>query len=323
MPGLIIGGKEYEVPGVKIQNFKDNPKLALRVGKSDGGNDGKKRTRPVSLVVLHTTKGIPGGKDKRPQVIEPGLGPDTSAETRTTLYWSTDPTPSGAHIVVDHDGSVGCTADLLLVCAYHAGQSEVNDRSVGIEIYQGFRAELYEEQIEIVRKIVDFITAHFSIQRQIPDFYRNRPVPRLDELGGRDLVGVIGHRDCSDARGKGDPGDYVMEVLARNGYERFDFFSDADKTEWKKRQQLLSEKLGRPLTIDGIIGVETKAALRELGYQHGIWMLPPKADKGSGLLESMMENFFTLLFSASGGSRKKALEAIREWLSQQSDKEPS
>src|ERR1043165_69108 len=98
MPGLIIGGKEVDVPGVAIRNFKDDPKLALRVGRSDGPNDGRTRTAPVTLVVLHTTKGIPGGTDKREQVILPGLGPDTKAEDRTATYWSTDPTQSGAHI---------------------------------------------------------------------------------------------------------------------------------------------------------------------------------------------------------------------------------
>ena len=44
MPGLIIAGKEVEVPGFKVRNFKDEPKLALRVGRPDGGNDGKRRT---------------------------------------------------------------------------------------------------------------------------------------------------------------------------------------------------------------------------------------------------------------------------------------
>src|SRR5215467_4682450 len=137
MPGLIIDGKEVQVPGVSIRNFKDEPKLALRVGKADGMNDGGARTLPVTLVVLHTTKGIPDATDRREQVIKPGLGPDTSAEDRTALYWATDPTPSGAHIVVDHNGTAACLADLKTICAYHAGQFEVNQRSIGIEIFQG------------------------------------------------------------------------------------------------------------------------------------------------------------------------------------------
>lgn len=319
MPGLIIGGKEVEVPGVPVRNFKDDPKLMLRVGKPDGNNDGKKRARPVSLVVLHTTKGIPGGKDKRPQILHPGLGPDTKAEDRTNAYWSTDPTPSGAHIVIDADGSVGCLADLLTVCAYHAGQHDVNERSVGIEIFQGSDASLYAGQLEVVVKVVDVLTAQFSIQRQIPDFYRNKPVERLQVWGGKDLVGVVGHRDVSDQRGKGDPGDFIMDYLEKAGYERFDFFAEADKVEWKKRQKMLAEKLGRQLSIDGVpgIGIETTSALRELGYQYGLWALPPKAEKGPGLLESMIDAFYPQLLTAAGGSKKKALEALTEWAKRQ------
>lgn len=313
MPGLVIGGREVEVPGVSIRNYKDDPKIALRVGRTDGNNDGKRRTMPVTLIVIHTTKGIPGGKDKREQVILPGRGPDTRAEDRTAAYWSTDPTPSGAHIVVDHDCSVGCLADTRDVCAYHAGNSDVNQRSIGIEIYQGSNAEMYEEQLDTVRKIVDVLTAEFGIQRQIPRDYRNRPVPRLDDLGGRDFIGVVGHRDVSDQRGKGDPGDPIMTVLANNGYERFDLFTGEDRTVWRGRQIMLREKLSRQVLVDGIPGPGTRSALMELGYQHGLWALPPKADVGYGMAESIMDTFFPAVLAATGDVAK-ALAAIEQWL---------
>lgn len=329
MPGLIIGGKEVQVPGVSIRNFKDEPSLALRVGRSDGANDGGTRTLPVSLVLLHTTKGIPGGSDKREQVIKPGFGPDTKAEDRTATYWSTDPTSSGAHMVFDHDGSVACLADLKVTCAFHAGQYEVNNRSIGIEIYQGSNAEMYEGQLDVVRKVVDAITSFFGIQRQIPDYYRNNtPVPRLQTLGGRDLVGVVGHRDVSDQRGKGDPGDAIMEVLAKNGYERFDFFTEKDKEAWKARQTELSSKLKRSMSIDGIPGPQTVTALKDLGYQDGLWANPPVpvspappaqepsrgTGSGHGPLESLIDAFFPSLVAAIGGDVRKALDTISNWL---------
>lgn len=328
MPGLIIGGKEVQVPGVSIRNFKDEPQLALRVGRSDGANDGGTRTQPVTLVVLHTTKGIPGGSDKREQVIKPGFGPDTKAEDRTVTYWSTDPTPSGAHLVFDHDGSVACLADLLNTCTFHAGQYEVNLRSVGIEIYQGSNAEMYEGQLDVVRKVVDAITSFFGIQRQIPDYYRNNtPVPRLKTLGGRDLVGVVGHRDVSDQRGKGDPGDAIMEVLAKSGYERFDFFTEKDKAAWMSRQANLASRLKRPLSIDGIPGPQTVTALKDLGYQDGLWATPPipttpsqvpdsGTGSGHGPLESLIDAFFPKLVAAIGGDAKKALDLISSWIKQ-------
>lgn len=351
MSGLIVDGKEIEVPDVSVRNFKDEPKLALRVGRSDGANDGGVRTKPVTLVVLHTTKGIPDANDKREQVIKPGLGPNTQAEDRTALYWATDPTPSGAHIVVDHDGSAACLADLKTTCAYHAGQFEVNQRSVGIEIFQGNAAEMYEGQLDVVRKIVDVITATFGVQRQIPDRYpNNTPIPRLQKLGGRDLFGVVGHRDVSDQRGKGDPGDAIMDVLAKNGYERFDFFSDQDKAVWKTRQEeLLGLDAAPYLDVDGIPGSQTNAALKSKGYQYGLWALPPQTDlkkmhdalinwvnqgpvivesltplsatntgtgSGHNLFESLLDAFFPTLVAVLGGDVKKALNVIRDWLQQ-------
>lgn len=310
MPGLIIGGKEFEVPGVDIHNFKDDPRLALRVGRADGNNDGRLRTATVTLVVLHSTKGIPDASDKREQVIKPGFGPGTQAGLRTSTYWSTDPTPSGAHLVGDNDGKVICLADLETVCAFHAGQIEVNNCSIGFEIYQGNDAEFYSGQLDVVRKVVDFITAHFGIQRQIPDYYHNNtPIPRLQKMGGRDLYGVVGHRDVSDHRGKGDPGDAIMDVLANNGYERFDFFTNKDLDVWKQRQQ----KLGG-IDADGVPGPQTNAALLSHGYQYGLWALPPKTDSTPDPVQALIELFFPTLVAAMGGDQKKATSALGDWL---------
>lgn len=312
MPGLIIGGKEVEVPGVLVRNFKDDPKLALRVGRIDGPNDGRTRTAPVTLVVLHSSKGIPGGTDKREQVILPGFGPDAQGDDKMIRYWSTDPTQSGAHIGIDHDGSVDCFADLLTTCAYHAGQSEVNNRSVGIEIYQGNNAEFYAGQLDVARKVVDAITSAFGIQRQIPDYYHNNtPIPRLQKLGGRDLYGVVGHRDVSDQRGKGDPGDAIMEVLAQHGYERLDFFTNKDLEIWKQRQL----KLGG-IEADGIPGAQTNAALKSQGYKDGLWALPTAETSAPDPVHSLIDLFFPTLVAALGGDRKKASSALSDWLKQ-------
>lgn len=313
MPGFVVNGQEIEVPGIAVRNFKDDPKIALRVGRTDGSNDGKRRTTTVSMVVIHTTKGIPGGKDKRPQVILPGVGPDTKAEDRTASYWSTDPTPSGAHIVIDHDCSVGCLADLMTVCAYHAGNSEVNNRSIGIEVYQGAKAEMYEEQLLTLVRVVDFITAHFGIQRQIPGLYKNRPVPRLDDGGGRDFYGVVGHRDVSDQRGEGDPGNPIMDLLEKKGYERFDLFKSDDLTVWKSRQKMIQDRLHKQMGIDGIPGPGTTAALKELGFMYGLWALPPKNKEVHDQAFSIIDAFFPAVLAATGDV-KKALETIESWL---------
>ncbi len=311
MPGLIIGGNEVEVPGVTVRNYKDEPKLALRL--TSPGDGQVPRDYPVTLVVLHTTKGIPGGSNKTPQRLVPGLGPDTRAEDRTVNYWSTDPQHSGAHIVIDSDGSVGCLADLAKVCAYHAGDRSVNHRSIGIEIYQEADADLYADQLAVVVKVVDVLTAQFGIQRQIPHRYLGKPVPRLD-LGAKDFVGVIGHRDCSNQRGQGDPGDFVFDFLAGAGYERFDLFAGKDLEVWKERQKEISTKTGIPLTIDGVPGPSTRAALKQLGYKDGLWAQPPVAKDSQ--VGTILDGFLPL-WSLVAGSRESVLAAISDWLKRQ------
>jgi hypothetical protein len=182
-------------------------------------------------------------------------------------YWSTSELASGAHLICDFDGSWVCVADLATECAYHA--TTVNDVSIGIEICQGRAAELCEGQLDSVVAMVDFVTAHFRIQRQIPRAYRG-PIRRLED-GGADCVGVFGHRDQTDNRGPGDPGDAIMEKLAAAGYERFDFAANEDLAIWRERQRDLARRHGAPLNEDGVPGPATAARLELLGYPRGIW----------------------------------------------------
>jgi hypothetical protein len=269
MPGLIIDGAEVEVPGLAVSNWNDNPRFRLRIGQPNGANDGRKRkTRWVRQIILHTTKGIPGGKDRRPQKVLPGVGPVGTQAECVARWWSVSELCSGAHMVCDFDGSWLCLADLAAECAYHA--TTVNDVSIGIEICQGRDAEMYEGQLDSVVAMVDFLTARFGIQRQIPHAYTG-PIPRLEE-GGANCVGVFGHRDQTDNRGPGDPGDAIMERLAAAGYERLDFRAGADLEVWAARQQALSLRQGAPLSVDGVAGPATVARLAQSGRTHGLWV---------------------------------------------------
>lgn len=263
--GLIIDGARVPVPGRVVTNYLDDPRITLALPE-----DGRaKRTARVQLVVLHTTKGIPGGKDRRPQVIHPGVGPNLEAEVKVTRFWSTSDLQSGAHVVMDQDGSGGCLADLVKVTAYHA--KAMNARSVGIEIYQGSDAGLYAEQLEATADVVDAITLALGIQRQIPDRYRG-PLPRL-QSGGADVVGVVGHRDGDDNRGEGDPGNEIFAVLDRRGYARVNMAAAEDLALWRARQRSFNKARAtvQPLAVDGIPGPATVAALKALGYAGGIW----------------------------------------------------
>lgn len=259
--GVIIRGAEIEVPGLLVQNFKDEPKFGLKP------NDGRKRPNTwVRGIVLHTTKGIPGGKDKRPQKIKTGNGPNHERDEKVAMMWSLDARNAGAHLVVDSDSSWVNTCDLQDFAAYHAGN--VNNVTIGIEIYQEGDAGLYEEQLASVVSMCDFLTRTFSIQRQVHWPYHKHAIKR-GLRRGLDMVGCYGHRDCSNNRGPGDPGDTILQMLCDAGYESFDFAEDEDKEVWMERQ----EQLG--LLPDGVPGPKTAAALVEAGYKHGLWISRP------------------------------------------------
>lgn len=268
MGGLVISGTAVAVPGLTIQSWLDDPSLRLKKGEDMR----VRKTAWVRSIILHTTKGIPGGSDKRPQKIIPGCGPHIDAGQRVARYWSKDGRNAGAHIVVDFDGVVTCCADLASEATYHAGN--VNDVSIGIEIYQGSDAELYEYQLEKVVTLVDFLTKHFQIQRQYHWPYLKRPIKGFEETGGAGFLGVFGHRDCSDNRGLGDPGDAVFEFLRQAGYMRFNFEAGEDKKFWREKQEPL-KKINPALSVDGSPGPLTAQALLKNGKPSGQWVERP------------------------------------------------
>lgn len=206
--GLIVDGVAAIVPGLVVVNFLDDPSLRLKMG-----NDGRAR-RPgkhVRRVVLHTTRGVPGGRDQRPQVIHPGLGPPGHAAEDNAHFWARDPHCAGAHLVVDYDGSVVQTADVAREVSYHAGN--VNGDTIGIEIVQGSDAGLYEGQLACVVALVEHLCKRFGLERTVQWPYRGAGLP---------VAAVLGHRDVSDDRGKGDPGDRVYELLLAAGFSAID-----------------------------------------------------------------------------------------------------
>lgn len=266
MPGLIINGVENVVPGLKVVNWKDDPKLRLKMPE-----DGRPRVPPrVGCVTVHSTLGAPDSQNRHPQTLLPGLGPSTNAGEYLVDMWSKDGRCAGAALGVDFDGTVYCLCDLVTEESYHA--TTANQVSIGIEIKQGVsQSEFYEGQIAAVVTLVNYITAYLGIQRQMPGAYTNKPVPRL-ATGAKDFYGVFGHRDQSDNRGFGDPGDFVMTVLEKAGYERFNLFNNDDITAWKKRQAWLGFPASK---CDGIPGPQTTAALKAKGFDCGLWVCPP------------------------------------------------
>lgn len=263
----MVDGQLEQPPGLTCISWLDNPELRLKLG-SDAA-----RRRPNTLVhgiVLHTTKGIPGGPDLRPQEIRAGRGPHVDAGLRCARFWSGSDKMAGAHLVVDFDGVVACCADLRTEAAFHAGA--VNQLTIGVEIYQGSSAELYSDQLDAVVVLVDWLTRRFQIQRQIPDRYRGDPLKRIVDSMGAGFWGVYGHRDCDASRGSGDPGSAIFRRLGAAGYEDFDIDAREDVDVWKGRQQRFG------LVADGMPGPKTAAALLVAGKPHGLWVPRPGDD---------------------------------------------
>lgn len=264
MPGLVIRGQEVPVPGVL--NWHDRPAWRLRIGVNhpDGYHCGERR---VLGVVLHTSKGIPGGKDLRPQQVKPGAGPAGGADA-CARWWSLSDAPAGAHLVTDRDGVTACMADLVWEVAYHAG-SPNNSLTVGWEVYQDQDAGIWQASLDAVAALAPVLHDLLGLPHQVHWPYLGGPVPRLDKPGGRDYRGAYGHRDCDRHRGLGDPGDLVIRTLVdRAGFEAFDTSQDEDLATWRERQRRLNAAgWDPPLTIDGIPGPKTLAAWRMIGAQ--------------------------------------------------------
>ena len=258
MPGFIVNGAVELVDGLTITNWQDNPALRLKKGEDCGA---RAASTPLRTIVLHTTKGLPGGTPLA------GFGRAIDAGVRVSRYWSGDGRQAGAHLVIDYDGTVSCVADLQLDCAYHCPKWNTN--SIGIELYQGGAGELYEGQLEVCVRVCDWLTRRFGIQRQIPHRYLG-PLDRF--LPGDDsVVGVIGHRDAARNRGPGDPGNAVFNRLGLAGYEPVDFDQRLDLDMWRKRQKTLG--LPKP---DGIPGPVTRVFLERTGkHPHGLWVKRP------------------------------------------------
>lgn len=257
---LLINGRTVDVPGVQVIGPHQMAYSYLSPG------DCQPRDVRPQLYVLHRTLA------DDPDSVLDGKGPPGGAE-RTAGFWANDPRHSGAHLVTGHDGVVACLADLARVTAYHAGNNVVNSLSVGHETCEMFGGRMYRAALEAT--VETCLTACFElgIQWQMPRLgdYNGHPYKRLEYGGGRNVVGIIGHRDVSEQRGRWDPGDVVFEMLAARGVEQFNIAQGEDISVWRDRQTWLKQLGWYEGNIDGIPGALTVAALKLAGFPSGIW----------------------------------------------------
>jgi hypothetical protein len=255
--GLLIAGLLHEVPGVECLSPGAGSPPWLRLAPGDYC---QRKTKWIRQIVIHTTKGID------PQAIRPGRGPG-GRDKVVADFWRNDPQHSAAHIVVDTDGSVACLADLATVAAYHA--TSANDLSLGIEMYQEGDGSIWQATIDSTVAICGVIADALGIPRQLHHApYAGRPIARL-VTGGADVVGLYGHRDQTDRRGRGDPGGAIYAALRGAGWEGFDYGARQDLDRWIARQQKL-RAMGESVAVDGICGPGTMAAMRRRGFRTGL-----------------------------------------------------
>lgn len=207
MPGLVIGGEQVAVEGLKIINYLDEPAIRL-----DMPNDGNRRPAgsEVRAVILHTT----GGSVHDPVVVRATAPPAAHLARRVISYWQRTERRAGAHLVLDADGTCYCVADLRDEMTYSA--SGVNAVTVAIEVVQQARGDIFQAQLDALVPLVEKIVERFALPRRVCFPYLGVRPGIVEERG------VYGHRDVSDNRGAGDPSDAVMRVFAgREGWESF------------------------------------------------------------------------------------------------------
>lgn len=256
--GLLIAGLVVPVPGVTVIGPHDEAWSFLSPG------DCRPRLETwVRQIILHKTLA------DHPEFVIPGKGPPGRARW-TAEYWQNDPKHSGAHGVSAEEGTFACLADLVRTEAYDATVS--NPYSIGFETREQLGGGVYQAALDTTIAVTLTTIEHVGIQLQVPKLpYKGRPLRRMLN-GGKDCVGVFGHRDNTDQRGHWDPGDWLFHALIARGAEAFDFDDGEDVAVWKGRQTDLVRR-GHKLTVDGIPGPATTNALKLEGYRGGVWAL--------------------------------------------------
>ena len=265
MGGLLINGQSYDVDGVLVVGQHENGWAHLSPGDCRPRAPGEW----IRQYTLHKTIA-----DDPEQVLD-GVGPPGGAE-RTVTGWQEEFAGShrfaGAALTTDHDGTVFCLCDLATVETFHATVS--NAWSIGHETCELPGGRVYQAALDATCRVAMYACQIMGIQLQVPKLgsYTGHPIKRMLE-GGPDMVGIFGHRDNTEARGRWDPGDTLFQMLVARGCEQFDFASGEDRDVWGQRQRNLNEQYGLGLTEDGVPGPKTVAALKQLGYTGGIWAL--------------------------------------------------
>lgn len=261
--GLLIDGRIVPLDGIDVIGSHDAAWAHLDAG------DCRPRKRRPTMIVAHKTIA------DDPEIILAGAGPVGGAEY-TAEYWQrkkpdgTEVEYSGAAAIIEESGRIACLCDLAQIETYNATVS--NEYAIGFEMREQPGGRVFRATLSSGVAFVFATAEACGIQIQIPSrVYNGHPMKRMLD-GGSNMIGVFGHRDNTEQRGRWDPGDVFFDMLRAAGAEAFDFEKGQDLVVWAKRQEDLVAK-GHKLTVDGIPGPATTAALKLEGYRGGIWAL--------------------------------------------------
>ena len=209
--GLIISGRRVPVPGVRVVTYEDD----ARVPKAHHG--APREASACIASIAHTSR----GKDAR-------VTRDTGSPAkglRVARYLGRENTRQvSAHLVGAADGTVYQLADLALWRCNHAGA--VNGWTLSYEAAQDDDdPSLTRAQVAAFVAVMHAAHDALGIPKRVPmvdgrhvsdDVLAWFPVKK----GGKGLrfSACVGHRCVSASRGKGDPGDALMEALRASGF---------------------------------------------------------------------------------------------------------
>jgi len=214
------------------------------------------RPRKVGAVILHTVYG------KRGPTL-PGAGPlGARGWTRANLRTVGHAAIASWDFTVDRAGVVYQQNDPTQRYTWHAGG--VNAYTVGIEMVQTEKGEIYEATLNATGLLVEVLCQHYQIQPWIPWVGSEPVVGVLDRLTGAVRPpGVFGHRNQTVQRGPGDPGDAIFHTLKARGFRGVDYARSEDECIVKAAQARLG------VARDGDFGGLSKAAAVAAGWAHG------------------------------------------------------
>lgn len=209
--GLVINGVRVPVPGVRIVTYLDDPARCPRVTKGFA--------RPASAaaaVMLHTSRGRSG-------VIVDGSRESDKAAKLVRYQTRTERAASWC-VTIGSAGDVWQQCDAATFATWHA--TVANPWSVGLELAQDRDTpDLTRAQVDACVAVVRALCSALNIPLRVPAI-DGAPVngvvrawqPRKQGGGARAAAGVLGHRNVTTSRGKGDPGDGIFRALLAAGF---------------------------------------------------------------------------------------------------------